>query len=97
MVRVLIKELGVQSQVESYQKFLNMVLDASLLNTQHYKEWIKGKQRNPGKGVAPSLTPHVVAIEKGAFMLRLTMVGQFTYLMPNPVCTYRIFKRIFCR
>ena len=29
-----------------------MVLDASLLNTQHYKAWV-----NPGKGVAPSPTP----------------------------------------
>ena len=28
-------------------------LDASLLNTQHYKVWIKGKWSNPGKGVAP--------------------------------------------
>ncbi len=34
-----------------------MVLDASLLNTQHYKVRIKGKVDNPGKGVAPSLTP----------------------------------------
>ena len=36
-------ETWVQSQVESYQKTLKMVLDASLLNTQHYKVWIKGK------------------------------------------------------
>ena len=32
-------ETGVQSQVES----LKMVLDAALLNTQHYKVRIKGK------------------------------------------------------
>ena len=31
-----------------------MVLDASLLNTQHYKVQIKSKWRNPGKGVVPS-------------------------------------------
>ena len=30
-----------------------MVLDASLLNTQHYKVRIKGKLNNPKKGVAP--------------------------------------------
>ena len=36
-----------------------MVLDTSLLDTQHYKVRIKGS--NPGKGVAPS------PIEKGAF------------------------------
>ena len=34
-----------------------MVLDASLLNTQHYKLRIKGKWSNPRKGVAPSSTP----------------------------------------
>ena len=33
-----------------------MVSDAYLLNTQHYKLWIKGKWSNPRKGVAPSFT-----------------------------------------
>ena len=33
---------------------LKMVLDAALLNTQHYKIRIKGKV---GKGVSPSPTP----------------------------------------
>ena len=36
-------ETGVQSQVESYQRLKKMVLDASLLNTQHYKIRNKGK------------------------------------------------------
>ena len=36
-------ETGVKSQVESYQKLKIMVLDATLLNTQHYKVHIKGK------------------------------------------------------
>ena len=35
---------------------LKIVLDASLLNTQHYKVWIKGKWSNPGKQVASSPT-----------------------------------------
>ena len=39
----MVQETGVQSQVESYQSFLKTVLDAALLNTQHYKERIKGK------------------------------------------------------
>ena len=38
-------------------KTLKMVLDTSLLNTQHYKVRIKGKLSNPGKGEAPSSTP----------------------------------------
>ena len=33
-----------------------MVLDASLLNAQQLKRRIKGKWRNPGKGVMPSPT-----------------------------------------
>ena len=36
-------ETGVQSQVKSYQNTQKMVLDTSLLNTQHCKIWIKGK------------------------------------------------------
>ena len=34
-----------------------MVPDTSLLNTQQYKVYIKGKWSNSGKGVAPSPTP----------------------------------------
>ena len=54
-----------------------MVLDASLLNTQHYKVRIKGKVEQSREGVAPS---PVVAIEKGAFGLPSTMVANFTLL-----------------
>ena len=57
-----------------------MVLDASLLNTQHYKVRIKGKVEQSREGVAPSLHIGVVAIEKGAFGLPSTMVANFTYL-----------------
>ena len=39
----MVKETGVQSQVESYQRLKNMVLDAALFNTQQYKVRIKGK------------------------------------------------------
>ncbi len=53
------KEAGkiVQSQVESYKRFKKMLLDAALLNTLHYKVWIKGKVEHPGNGVASSPTP----------------------------------------
>ena len=58
-----------------------MVLDASLLNTQHYKVRIKGKVEQSREGVAPPLHLGVVAIEKGAFGLPSTMVANFTYLL----------------
>ena len=53
--------------------FLKMVLDATLLKTQHYKVRIKVKWSNPGKSV--------VAIEKGAFWSPSTMVANFTYVI----------------
>ena len=39
----MVQEIGVQSQVEPYQRLKKMVLDATLLNTQHYKVRIKDK------------------------------------------------------
>ena len=36
-------ETRVQSKVKSYQRLKKMVLDATLLNSQHYKVRIKGK------------------------------------------------------
>ena len=47
---------------------LKMVLDASLLITQYYKVWIKGKWHH-------SLHIGVVVIEKGAVGSPSTMVG----------------------
>ena len=41
-----------------------MVLDASLLNTQRYKVWIKRNWSNPGEKVVPSLHIGVVYIKK---------------------------------
>ena len=53
----MVHETGVQSQVESCQNLKKMVLDASLLNTQHYKVRTKNKQNKPGNRVAPFPTP----------------------------------------
>ena len=58
-------------------KTLKMVLDASLLNTQHYK--VRVKWRIPGKGVAPFPTLWCSSYRKRAFGLRSTMVANFTY------------------
>ena len=40
---LIVRETGVQYQVESYQRIKEIVLDAALINTQHYKVAIKGK------------------------------------------------------
>ena len=51
-------------------KTQKMVLDAILLNTQHYKVLSRVKWSNPGKGVAPSPTPWCSSNRKG--ILRVT-------------------------
>ena len=67
----------------SYTKDLKkkMVLDTSLLNTQHYKVCIKGKveQAIPGMELHPPLHLSIIAIEKGAFVSRLAKAANFTY------------------
>ena len=62
--RVLANRSGDRSSIPGrvIPKTQKMVLDASLLNIQHYKVRIKGKLGNPGKAVALGL----VVIEKGA-------------------------------
>ena len=52
-------------------KTQKMVLDASMLNTQHYKVRIKGKVEQSREGVAPSPTPWCSSYRKGS--LRLTL------------------------
>ena len=56
-----------------------MVLDATLLNTQHYKLRIKGKvEQFRERSKHPPLHLGVVAIEKGAFGPPSTTVANFT-------------------
>ena len=62
-------------------KTLKMVLDASLLNIQHYKVRIKGKvEKSRESSSAPPLRLGVVAIEKGSFVSPSAMVANFTLL-----------------
>ena len=57
-----------------------MVLDASLLNTQHYKVRIKGKVEQSREGVAPSPTHWCSSYRKGS--LRATLdYGRQLYLL----------------
>ena len=88
MVRMFVNGLEDQSSIPGWviPKTQKMLLDASLLKTQHYKVWIKGKWYNPGKGVAPSLHLGVVAIEKGAFGSPLITVSQLTITGPLALC-----------
>ena len=71
-------KIGVQSQVESYQRLENMVLDATLLTIQHYRDRVKWS--NTGNGVVPSTTPRRSSYLKGSFGSPSTKVANFTYL-----------------
>ena len=62
------------------QKTQKMVLDASLLSTQHYKVRIKGKVEQSREGVAPSPTHWCSSYRKGS--LRITLdYGRQLYLL----------------
>ena len=61
-------------------KTLKMVLDTTLLNTQHYKVRFKGKVEQSWEWSSALPYTLVVAIEKRAFGSPSTMVANFTYL-----------------
>ena len=52
-------------------KTQKIVLDVSLLNTQHYKVQIKGKVEQSREGVVPSSTPWSSSYRKGSLQVTL--------------------------
>ena len=83
MFRVFTNGLGDLSSIlgRVIPKTQKRVLDASLLNSQHYKVRIKESGAIQGKELRPSLHLNVVAIEKGVFESPSITVGQLlTYV-----------------
>ena len=83
MSRVFATSLGdrVFNNRSSHTKDSKMVLDASLLNTQHDKVRIKGKVKQSSEwSSVPSLHLSVLAIEKGAFGSPSTEVANYSQL-----------------
>ena len=83
IVRVFVKGPGDLGSIPGrvIPKTQKMVLDASLLNTQHYKVRIKGKvEQSKEKESHPPLHLGVVAIEKGDFGSPSTMFANFILL-----------------
>ena len=64
------QETRVESLVKSYQRFKNMILDASLLNTQHYKVGIKGKVGQSWE--RSSALPYTLVLKLSKRSLRIT-------------------------
>ena len=83
----MVRETCVQSQV--IPKTQEMVLDAALLSTQHYKVRINGKVELSWEwSSAFFLHLSVVAIEKGAFGSPLTKVANLLYTIPMNINGY---------
>ena len=64
-----------------------MILDASLLNPQHYKIWIKDKLEQSRKGVAPFPTPRCSSYWKGSRRVSLDY-GHELYLLYHWVWSF---------
>ena len=62
-------------------KTQKMVLDPTLLKTQHYKVRIKGKVEQSSERISAPLHLNVVAIEKGTFGSPSTTVASFYIYM----------------
>ena len=83
---LLLPDIGLAVRVfnprSSHTKDSKMVLDASLLNTQHYKVRIKGKVEPSREGVAPSPTSWCCSYRKGSLRVTLDYGRQlyFTYI-----------------
>ena len=75
--------LGDQGSIlgRALPKTQKMVLDATLLNTQHYKVKIKAKWNNPGKGVAPNPTFWCRSYRKGSLQVTLDYSRQLYLLI----------------
>ena len=64
-----------------HTKDSKMVLDASLLSTQHYKVRIKGKVEQSRKGVAPSPTHWCSSYRKGSLRVTLDYGRQLFFIL----------------
>ena len=76
-------------------KTQKMVVDASLLNTQHYKVRIKGKVEPSREGVAPSPTSWCSSYRKGSLRVTLDYGRQlyFTYMPERKTLNEDLFYR----
>ena len=61
-------------------KTFKMVLDTSLLNSQHYKVLSRVKWSNPGKRVALTPTPRCSSYWKGSLLVALDYSHQLYYI-----------------
>ena len=71
-------------------KTQKMVLNASLLNTQHYKVRIKGKVEQSREGVVPSPTPWCSSYRKGSLRVTLDYGRQLYFSFTETIVAWRL-------
>ena len=76
-------------------KTKKMVLDASLLNTQHYKIRIKGKVEQSREGVAPSPTLWCSSCRKGSLRVTLDYGRQLYFIYCHPQTDCFVLSELF--
>ena len=83
VVRVFTNDPGDPGSIPGHviPKTLKMVLDTYLLNTQQYKVLSRVKWKNPGKRIAPSLTPQCSSYWKGSLLVALENVRQIYFYL----------------
>ena len=75
----MIREIGVQTQVKSYQRLKKGFLMPPCLALSTIRWGSRVKWSNPGNRVAPSPTPRCSCYWKGAYGLSSTMVANFSF------------------
>ena len=69
-------------------KTQKIIFDASLLNIQNLKLWVKGKWSNLGKGIELSLTPWCGSYWKGSLHVDTKFIGALTIIY-HMICDER--------
>ena len=77
-------------------KTKKIVLDATLLNTQHYTVRIEVKWSNLGKGVAPSPTPWCSSCRKVSLWVTLDYGRQLYFIPKNYTLLLQVKIAYFC-
>ena len=91
----MVRETGVQSQVESYQRLKKWLLMPTCLTLSIIRWRSRVKWSNPGNGVTPSPTPRCSSYWK-AFGSPSTNVANFTYWFSLNSYSQRFWKVYIC-
>ena len=82
----MVRETGVQSQVDLYQILKKWYLMPPFLTLSIIRYGSRVKWSNPGKGVAPFPTPRCISYWKGSLRVTLDSCGQLYFTVCKFMC-----------